>query len=465
MFSTSRTLSCILLACALAGCATSPEVKWSTAGGSESKPADGSLYTIERGLAQADTQITDIEKKKSEYVERSTTVSNLALGLGLVTTAAAIGKAHHDVLTAGAFGAGTLYVADGLSATKPRMDIYNAGISASTCAKKAVSGAAAVSTAGLDSREKEAKELNGALISLGSAITDADLSLAGAHIDNTDLKSAFQKQLADAVSAEGRGRAAYDVYAEFRRQQQEGAKALDDTLKDIRVKVNFLVGQTVADPKAVFDSLPALFAGMDRAAPGLDLGAAAKKSVEERKAALVSSVPPGEGTVGARAQKPRQLSASERQRATEELEPKFKLLASTASTVLGKARVLEGALPPKGSTAPNALQFKECNVSDAVLALKIVSPADATFRVVLKEGETPADRYVHLSGGVKPYRWLKSGEPNLVSLEQVNPLDSSMTLKISKDAKPSDEVVLVIQDSATPPQTVQLTVKLQAAEK
>jgi hypothetical protein len=434
---------------------------------------------MEQSLAAADLQIADLHAKKREYTERSTQNSNVALGLGLITVGAAIGNAHRDVLKVGAFGAGSLYLADTLNSAKARMDIYNAGITATMCAKKAVSSAAAVSTSSFGERDKQAHSLSQALVRLQTAIATADIALNEQKNQQPDSKAEeYGKQLKTAALVKGKGEAALDVYTEFRRQQQQGAKTLWESLQDIRNKVDLLSEQSMSDVKQVFASLPGLFSTMDLAAPGLNLGALASKSAQATRDELLSPGSNGGGGIVGQT-KNSQFSASQlklqgavpkklgvyhlerNQNASERLSGPFLDMASAAAEVAAGARDMEAALPPKGSTALTADQLKDCGVSDAVLALKIDVPADSTVKVKQDKDKDATDTYVQLSGGVKPYRWLKSQDQSAVRLEQANPQDSSMTLKVSKDAR-KDDYILVIQDSSQSPRTVQLKVTVQA---
>ncbi|MEX8193518.1 hypothetical protein [Comamonas guangdongensis] len=477
----TRALVCFVLACITTGCATSPTIDWRVDIPLPAQlPAapDGSLYTMEQSLAAADLQIADLHAKKREYTERSTQNSNLALGLGLITIGAAIGNAHRDVLKVGAFGAGSLYLADTLNSAKARMDIYNAGITATMCAKKAVSSAAAVSTRSFGERDKQAHSLSQALVRLQTAIASADIALNEQKNQQPNSKAEeYDKQLNTAALIKGKGEAALDVYTEFRRQQQQGAKALWESLQDIRNKVDLLSEQSMSDVKQVFASLPGLFSAMDLAAPGLNQGTLASKFAQDMNNGLLSpGSKGGAGTVsqtsknqysqkvqGASAPNPRvQVLRLERnQSASETLAGPFKEMASAAAEVAAGARDMEAALPPKGSTALTADQLKDCGVSDAVLALKIDVPADSTVQVKRDKDKDAPDTYVHLSGGIKPYRWLTSQAQSEVRLEQANPQDSSMTLKVSKDAS-KDDYILVIQDSSQNPRTVQLKVTVPA---
>lgn len=467
----TRALACITLACATAGCATSPLIDWHIGKmpSPAQQPPDGSLYTMQQSLAAADVQIANLTAKKREYAERSTRNSNLALGLGLITAGAAIGKAHRDVLTAGAFGAGSLYLADTLNSAKARMDAYNAGITATMCAKKAVSSAAAVSISSFGERNKQAQSLSQALVRLQIAIATADIALNEQDIRRTQLKEKYDTQLKDAVLVKGKGEAALDVYTEFRRQQQQGAKTLWESLQDIRIKVDLLSEQSISDVKQVFASLPGLFSAMDLGAPGLNLGTLASKSSKATLDALLSP-DRGRGDAGGATQgrgpaslrnKSQTLALQTLQTASERLSTPFNDLAKATAEVAAGARDLEGALPPQGTIALTADQLKDCGVSDAVLALKIDVPADSTVKVKLVKDQDAPDTYVQLSGGIKPYRWLKSQDQSAVRLEQANPQDSSMTLKVSKNASPAD-YILVVQDSSLNQRTVQLKVTVQA---
>ena len=454
----TRVIAYIALVCLVAGCATSPAINWSVDKTQQPahEPPDGSLYTMQQSLAAADQQIADLYAKKREYTERSTQNSNLAFGLGLITIGAAIGNAHRDVLSAGAFGAGSLYLADTLNSAKARMDIYNAGITATMCAKKAVSSAAAVSTSSFGERNKQASSLSQALVRLQTAIATADINLNKQNIRNTELKDKYDKQLNEALLVMGKGVAALDVYTEFRRQQQQGAKTLWESLQDIRNKVDLLSEQSISDVKQVFASLPGLFSAMDSAAPGLDLGALANKSYKAKYDALFSRKYSNDGDRNGAMAFPSEKMQSD----SDNLADPFNDMARATAEVAADARGLEAALPPKGSTALTADQLKDCGVSESVLALKIDAPADSKVKVKMVKGKDAPDTYVQLSGGIKPYRWVKTQDQGAVRLEQANPQDSSMTLKVSKDAI-ADDYTLVIQDSSQNPRTVQFNVKVE----
>jgi hypothetical protein len=465
----TRALTCIALVCAISGCATSPSIDWRVDKiTSPQQPPDGSLYNMQQSLAAADLQISDLHAKKREYIDRSTQNSNLTLGLGLITAGAAIGNAHRDVLSAGAFGAGSIYLADTLNSAKARLDIYNAGIAATMCAKKAVSSAAAVSTKSFSDRDEQVRSLSQSLVRLQTAIATADIALKKQDIPGSQLKTKYDAQLQEATRVSGKGEAALEVYTEFRRQQQQGAKNLWESLQEIRNKVDLLSEQTISDVRQVFASLPGLYSAMDLAAPSMDIGALASKSQKKTKDALLSS--DTEATVQtvapqakpeARPASPKVFTPEQLQSASGNLAVSFNELAKGIAEVAAGARDLEAVLPPKGTTALTVDQLKDCGVSELVLAMKIDVPADSTVTVRQARDQDAPDMYVQLSGGTKPYRWLKPQNQSAVRLEQANPQDSSMTLKVSKDAIQTD-YLLVIQDSSQNPRTVQLKVTVQA---
>lgn len=430
------------------------------------------MYTLQDALEKAEAQIRDIEKKQRELNEHSTNMSNVMNGLGLFSIGALIGKAHTDVVKAGAFGAGSLYVTENLNSPKTRKAIYDAGIKATVCSMKAVNAVTATTVRSNDARATAATQLGDALAELAPAIAAADTALAKAGIDNTDLRDKYRRRLEAAIATEGKGKAARDVYAEFRRAQMVGGKELSETLIEIRTTVNNQLEQTIPDPDAVFRALPALFSAMDRAVPGLDLGSAAQRAVDERNKSLVSTTPDdesGQKSLQSPTRDPlallrrRQLDTKQVQTAVDSLDTQFRAMDVAAARADNLATSLVDALPPKGTTVIGADLLKYCKVSDTVLALKFEQPMGGTLTVQLKAGEAPPDATIVLSGGAKPYVPLKSNYP-FASLSMASPFDSSMTLKITKDAQATGEdLVLVIQDAnSRSPQSVQLKVKLIA---
>jgi hypothetical protein len=466
----ARSLACLTMTCALAGCAVSPTIHWSQSTLRGPEPRDGAIYTLQQALEKAEAQIRDIEKKQRELNEHSTNMSNVMNGLGLFSIGALIGKAHTDVVKAGAFGAGSLYVTENLNSPKTRKAIYDAGIKATVCSMKAVNAVTATTVRSNDDRATAVTQLGNALAELAPAIAAADTALARAGIDNTDLRDKYRRRLEAAIATEGKGKAARDVYAEFRRAQMLGGKELSETLIEIRTTVNNQLEQTIPDPDAVFRALPALFSAMDRAVPRLDLGSVAQRAIDERNKALVSTTPADES--GQKSLQPlmrdpmallRQLDPKQVQVAVDSLDTQFRAMDVAAARADNLATSLLDSLPPKGTTVIGADLLKNCKVSETVLALKFEQPVGGTLTVQLKAGEAPPDATIVLSGGVKPYMPLKSNYP-FASLSMASPFDSSMALKIAKDAQAtSEDLVLIIQD-ANPraPQSVQLKVKLNA---
>ena len=427
-----RTRFSLLATLLVVGCAGNPVVTW--------RPAAVDLPKGRMAMATAKAVAlrTGLETKVGEQVKAQVLLNNSLLGLGLLTTGLALGNVHRDAFTGTAYIAGGAYLFGTQNLSKPRLVVYQSGITAVNCALRAVSPLD-ISEADLANMSRWAQSLEQPLGALAVSIAKVEaelklVTLLPAKQLKVDLAVSGAKAVLDKAAT-----AVADANDLISRVDL-AAGELAITIEQIAEQVNKLASDTVPDPATVSQMIAGLARTASQFAPGLTLkkmpgvdaaASAAPKAESERKALL------GAETLA--------LDA-----AVESIDA-----AVTAVEIL--RRPLAARLAAyKGHAASDSL--KSCGVSEIVIALR-VDTTELQFT-----GESAQSKFVAVSGGVKPYvARLRESPSGGVEVKSPLPGDSSVDVLVPAKT-PKATLHLLVMDGSNPRQTREVTILIGPAD-
>lgn len=432
----------LVVALSLSACASRPIVQWQAPARTEAQPEQ----TLDYAYSYADTARAAYQKAIVDQLKESTDLSSALVAAGALTAALAMSSGvSRDAVAGVAVLGGTSYALGNMSLSRPRLLVYQAGVEAINCAKRAVSPfnvdvddqAALVDELRALAEQRKTTEmarqaLDYALapfIKKGQLIADIVVT-AQASISTA---AAVQKEAGEAAVA-GNG-----LVAATRRADKELVFAVD------RIDASVVRGSldTVPDLSAV----PRIIAGLagiyDQIAPNAGVGkrttdGLASMAKAMAKAANAPGQNPGEAAL---------TSAT---------------LDLNAATVTLSERLVDVNAHVAGratSWSPDA--FKDCGVADVVQPLKTL-PATLEFTA----GSEAISRSISISGGTKPY-FVEFDGPAVAGITSKQPLpfDSRAEVAFAKDVKAPQALVLRVTDASSPTrmQTVAVTVTAAAA--
>ena len=439
-----RAIVSLAAAAILAGCAnTNPLVQWNRDDGGSQNSND----PMAAAKARATALLTSLEAKRQEQVVGAVDLNNWLLGLGLLTTGLAVGKVHRDAYTGTALLAGSAYLFGQQNLQRPRVSVYESGITAVNCALKAVVPV----DLGVALRERifaESAALNRVEGRLAAAIADAQARLAALRDSlSTDKAAAADAAIANAIAVRDAASITQGDVSDLVWRQQRAANELTRTIENIGEQVNKLASRTVADPASVQTQLAGLAAIAGRFAPGLGLQAAIEKSL---KGITPQSLGDTEDMNDAAKKKsdpqlPARIAALNRSLDT------LRAVADEAATLQRPlAKRLESL---KGFNAADAL--KDCGVADVGLAIE-VNPAKLGFKLATKQKQIVA-----VSGGIKPYvARLRDSDVEGVSVNSPLTGDSIVEVSVTDKVTSAQSLVLLVMDSANPRQMKELAITI-----
>lgn len=367
---------------ALSACASRPIVQWQAPTKTGGEKAQ---QTLDSAYSYADAARAAYQNAVVSQLKESSDLSTALVATGALTAALAISSGvHRDVFTGATLLGGTAYAVGNMSLSRPRLLVYQAGVEAINCAKRAVAplnfeiedqnalikalSDLAQQRQSTEAAQRQVDKALAPLVERGQGGTVIAVA-AQASLANS---IGVQKQAGDAATT-GTG-----LLAATRRASAELVLAVD------RIDASVVRGSldTVPDLSAV----PRIIAGLagiyDQFAPNAGVG----KRVTDGLTTM------GKSFSGSGSDPKVSLDAEQ-----------IKLVAATnaldAATVTLSERLIDVNVRVAGrATTWSADAFKDCGVADMVQplktqpsALEFVAGSEATSRVIL------------ISGGVKPY--------------------------------------------------------------
>nr|WP_315230568.1 hypothetical protein [uncultured Albidiferax sp.] len=441
MQSTTFTPRAVVLAVAVAlgGCATHPIVQWQVPTPVEKPPE----RTLDYANSVADAARTAYQKAIVGQLEESTNLSNTLVVGGALATALAMGGVHRDAITGVAMVGGTAYALGNLGLSRPRLLVYQAGVEAINCAKRAVSPFnvevteqdALVSALQYLAGQREATEVAQRKVTdalayftkKGDGISDI-VVLGKITLQST---AEVQKHAGEA-QATGNG-----LVLATRRAGSELLFAVD--------RIDASVVRGVLDTVPDLSAVPRVIAGLaglyDQIAPGAGVGKRATTGLTTLGAAMAA--------------------AAEKSK----ISPEQTLLVATTrqlqqATVTLAERLADVNVLVAGRTNVWAADaFKDCGVPNLVQTL-----ASAPTAIDFVAGSEAVTRSIAISGGVKPYFVEFEGAAVAgVTAKQPLPFESRAEVAFTKDAKAPKSLSLRILDSSSPNKVLTVAVTVSAA--
>lgn len=420
----------VAVALTLAGCAN-PIVRLEIPGhGVEKSPAP----TREpESMAEAVQKLNYVRAVYYESIRMQTGLAQDSVTglvwLGAAMAGMAAGRVHRDAIVTTALIGGTTYGLTTAQLDKRRIEVWQAGIEALDCARKAALP--------LEIAEERRVALQNALSRMESQRQATTLAReAVVRLLDSPALTPSQKQpmqgLVQAAEATLRSvgptaRAASDFLMATR-----GAE-LSATVNRVSGRVTEVMGNVALAPSAVKDVLGALFTNVEIFAPGLKLGDAAKAGFEKALPAL------GAQSGG----------SAEAVRATEALKVAVAALLEAQAETAGLIRSVNVKAV---STALDA-----CQVAAVITPLLLV-PATLDFT----SGVARAAGF-QIKGALPPYR-VKPLAPLPEGLKSEFEGGDSTTVAVSAtDKAPAGEYRLLITDRSNPPQSEQLVIHVVPA--
>lgn len=426
----------------ISGCSTSPLVGWTA----PDKLLDGSV-SMGDAKAYARSARTAYQKRLEDQVSNQSNLATGLLGLGVLSTAAALAKSHRDVFSTFAFAGGTGYAFGQQNLRPERTRLMVVGIEALNCALAVVTP--------LDISERDMTALSAAMTTLNSAVADQQVAIGKAReaiagVSDGAHKTQRRQDVWDArlTNAEDLQRAALATQTaarSLRGKSQLAGRQLVNTVDRIRNEMDKAALETIPDLSAVMATVASLgdFAG--RFAPGAKLDARIKAALEaggKAQSAVSVSTREVEPTAGVKSlaeqAEQKQVAGELRQvrTALRELDAADRALQVAASSVNDD---LTGLDP-----AANASALTECKAA-GVSAPLAVTDDDLQFA----GGKEETLSFI-VSGGVKPYSGvLMTGGSSGVTLRAPAAFDTRFDVTVAASVK-SSNFNLLVQDSSTP---------------
>lgn len=413
----AHRLVCIAVMVLLGGCAN-PIVKLEIAGYSlQASPAP---VGEPESMAQAIAKLNHVRAAYNEAIRDQTGVTqNSVTGLvwlGAVVLGAA-SHVHRDVLvTAGVVG-GTTYGLTAAQLDKRRIDVWQAGIDALDCARKAI--------VPLEMSDNERHLLVGHLAKLWSRKADVETAQAklaarqGDRSNTAEVEQAIKALLPKADEALKQASKSLEA-GEMQLRASRGSE-LSATVNRISSKVTQVQGTVSLPVSAVNDILAELPKQITAIVPG----------------ALPPAAPASDGTANAQTEDPTQV-----------LKQALSDLAVAQKTV---NQSLEKVNTPAALAA-----LKACNVADVIKPFELV-PAFLNFTQGIAEVKG-----FEIKGGLPNYRVKILGTlPDGLSTNFEGDSANTVGVGASDTVKPS-EVRILVSDRSNPAQTQQLVIKVNA---
>lgn len=440
-----RTGSPVLLmmvTCLVAtGCAVSPIAQWTPPQPKEAQP-------VSLGYAHryAEAARDGYQRALREQVDSQVGLNSGLLGLGALAVGLAASKGvHKDVVLGTAFLGGTAYAFGQQNLTKQRLLIYQAGIDAIGCAKRAV--------VPLTMSDEHLKSLDASLLALDQQIgatvrakSQVAQDLARWNSEAPDGAGASAAAQA-AIGAAGTAIDNANKSSIAGRQTMLKVRQVGDQLVNAVDKIDAAVVkatlETLPDPKSVFTVIPGLAGFAGSIVPGADTAITA--AVNKRRDGFA---PEGKSLKGKQGQDITSLGL--------QLSVSIANLNAATDTLAVTLTRVNGLLPTAdalGST--DAL--KDCGVADVALPFKatpdkVALPSGADIRTS-----------IHVSGGVAPYIAKLQFTPTPgVTVQSPAPFEGTVSIDVTKDAKAGTYPV-VVMDSSRPSKTLVVNVDVEAS--
>jgi hypothetical protein len=434
-----RTLLSLCIAAAVSGCAMNPVVPW-TPPARTGQPATNLDYAEAYAQKLQEAYKQEISRQAGMSID----LGNGLVAMGALALALAAGNAHRDAVAGLALIGGTAYGLGNMNLNKQRLLILQAGNDAIGCARRAVIP--------LRMAADERRAIEGALLALdrqgpgllaatalGRAELAAYLKAGGDSTDEAAVRAsaalANATDVTNAVTAASRsGR----VLVTQSRQAGDHLVAAVDKIDAavIRASVAALPDLT---------SVPRIIAGLAGFAAQIAPGAGVDKIISAGLAKRAAETPksgrqkPGKPPVGAL------------ENATGELE-------KAVAAAQGPLAILQSYLfAYAGGTA--ALEaMKDCGVTDVMFPLKT-----SAEKLVFATG-VDATKGFMISGGTRPYVVELTDSPIAgLSIKGPPPFEARTQVSLSKEVTKPQTVMLLVMDSASPMNTVEVQIVIGEA--
>lgn len=419
-----KSLATALSAVFLAGCAASPTLDWK-------RPAvDESKSRLATSVAQAVSLRSVLETKVSEQAGAQVNLNNALLGLGVLTTGLALGKVNADAYTGTAFLAGSAYLFGTQNISKPRLSVYQTGISAVNCALRAVAPIN-IGPAGEKAVLDGSQQLIGPVDRLQKAIAAVDKNQVGLGLSADRQAVVDTSLIASKLVLMAAVKTASDAANLQARIDQAGAD-LSGTVDKIAEQVDKLAIDTIPASSTIVQMLGGLASISAGFAPGLTLN-----QLPAPKKAVIPG-PTAEGLV-----------------ATPVLDKSLVEMESATSAV----EVIQSPLSSRlagygGNKAVGSLA--DCGVSEIVIALN-VDVDSLSFK-----GKTDETHFIAVSGGVKPYvARLRESPSGGVDVKSPLPGDSNVEVFVPKSVE-GGTLHVVVMDGSNPRRSKEVKVIIGA---
>jgi hypothetical protein len=424
----SRIAAGLLGVAALAGCAINPYAD----DVAPKRPELGANATrMDIAQRYADDLRRAYAKKQSDEFERERNLSGGLITLAGAGLLAAAGKAHRDVLMTMAVGGGVAYQLGTWNTSRSRLDIYDEGKKAVTCAKAAVAplNHSAASLAAVERFANETRQSINNASRVAEKLRGWRDAQPGAGTTVAQVSSLLKKFDVAQQQASGVVDAAYALPTHV---EQAGTQ-LELQLDRINDQVTAALNNTLADlrnlPQAI-NGLASLSAGMFQ--PGLQIGDFVTAGVNKANRALNTD------EVGKREPPP---------------PPEYDQLDALMQTMVAKADKLAGMVV---TVTPDDLKasLTGCGVDPAKIAHKLQLRTDS---ITLHPGDSQT---VGITGGTLPYSVEPSGTlANGLTVARQPPAAVSITAAASAATGKSYQVA--VRDAANA--EASLTVRVEAA--
>ena len=412
-----RLLLTAICALSLVGCASSPMVGWQRPGVDEKKSR------MAAATEQAVSLRAALEVKAAEQVNGQVSLNNTLLGLGVLTTGLALGKAHHDAYTGTALAAGAAYLFGNQNLSKPRLSVYQSGITAVNCSLRAVMPlniGPASERAIVDAMTQlpgATNRVSDVLGEIQATLPTSEISRIGPRIEAANaLLTSAGKTTADA--------------AEFLGRVDLAGGELSTTIDKIAEQVDKLASDTVPAAITVQQSLAGLLDISAGFAPGLKLNPLPTSATGIAPQGLAKS------------------------------DPRTGILLVKLDTATAAVEIIQKPLAARlaAYASRSSGSLADCGVSDAVIALSV-----DVDKLVFK-GKTEQTQLIAVAGGVKPYvARLRESPSDGIEIKSPLPGDSNVEVKVPKSLEKGTYTVLVM-DGSNPRKTKQVTLVIDSGD-
>lgn len=411
-------ISLLASAVSLAGCGTSPIVRWNVP-----TKADVPDYTLAYGITYANKARDAYRAAIQDDSNESRNLGAGLIGLGALVAALAASDVHKSAIVGTSLIGGTAFALGNWNLSKQRLLIYQAGVAGMNCAVEAVLPLY-ITTADLKAMGGDVGTVDAEVVKTVAAIDNLRDEMGKATL-SAEEKAAADQTIKDAQSLVGEARTSTLSARQFMRAAGQAGPALVAAVDRISATVDKAVLDTLPD----LSSVPKVVAGLaglaGSFAPGSQLESTLTAAIKGSNATAQSKV----RYIVAKAR------SAQFQAAMNTLQTQQGTLASALAELKGRLAGFD--------TAANSVRLAECGLSDVDTALKV------TQTHIDLQAQAEATYLVRVSGGSSAvYSGALLREADGLSVKNPLPGDRSFQITTTKALTQTGDFPLLISDAA-----------------